>query len=285
MQNGGRQTEESGVLLVKRALFGTMCSMARMNNPKRARPKVVAIIPARAGKQSAPYKNLLKLAGKPLLWWAIDVALRAKTVDAVVVSTEDARIASAARRFGALVAPRPAKFSRPDSDDSGWYRSATRWMLDEMHWEPELLVNLRPTGPLRMPEDVDACVRHVLKTGCDGLKSVVPSPIPPYKMWTMKQDGSLQPLLPHPYRLRHGPDIPRQRAQKMFPVYWQDAQIDITRPKFVLSDASRQYGNCFGRNIHGYLMDERTVVDIDTISDLRQAAQAFRVLQRERRRR
>jgi CMP-N,N'-diacetyllegionaminic acid synthase len=254
----------------------------KRKSPKRVRPRVVAVIPARAGKQSIPWKNLLKLAGKPLLWWAIDVALKAKAVDAVVVSTEDPRIARYARRYGALVAPRPKEFAQPDSDDSGWYRHAVQWMDDELGWKPELIVNLRPTGPLRMPEDVDACVKHVLKTGCDGLKTVIPTPIPPYKMWTMGTRGSMKPLLPHPYRLKHGPDIPRQRAQKMFPVYWQDAQIDITRPKFIMSEAARKYGNCWGKNIHGYIMDARKVVDIDTPADLRHAAQVMKTIRRER---
>ncbi len=253
-------------------------------NPKRKTVRAVAIIPARGGRQSIPYKNLLKLGGKPLLWWAIDVAFCAKTIDAVVVSTEDARIAHVARRYHALVAPRPAEFSQTDSDDSGWYRHVVQWMRDEQQWQPELLVNLRPTGPLRSANDVDACVRHVRRTGCDGLKSVIPSPVPPYKLWTMRAGGSLRPLLPHPYRLRHGPDIPRQRAQTLFPVYWQDAQIDITRPEFVMSAAARKYGNCFGQNIHGYIMDERTVVDIDTPEDLRRAAARLKTLQRERRR-
>lgn len=255
--------------------------MRKPKNPKRTPPRVVAIVPARGGKQSIPYKNLLKLGGKPLLAWAIDVAFQAKTIDAVVISTEDERIAAVARRYGAIVAPRPKEFSQPDSDDSGWYRSAVQWMFDQ-GWKPALLVNLRPTGPLRMPEDIDACVNHVLKTGCDGLKTVIPTPIPPYKMWTIKKDGSMEPLLPHPYRLKHGPDIPRQRAQKMFPVYWQDAQIDITRPKFVMSAAAKKYGNCFGKNIHGYIMDERKVVDIDTPEDLRHAARVYQQLLKEK---
>ena len=257
--------------------------MPKPRNPKRAAPRVVAIIPARGGKQSVPYKNLLNLAGKPLLWWAIHVAFNAKTVDAVVVSTEDPQIARVARRSGALVAPRPKEFSQPDSDDSGWYRHAVQWMQDTLGWKPELLVNLRPTGPLRTADDVDACVHHVRRTGCDGLKTVIPTPIPPYKMWRIQKNGSMKPLLPHPYRLRHGPDIPRQRAQKKFPVYWQDAQIDITRPRFVLSDAARKYGNCFGSNIHGYIMDERKVVDIDTPADLRHAAEVMRALKLEKR--
>lgn len=251
------------------------------NNPKITNPKVIAVIPARGGKQSIPYKNLIKLAGKPLLWWAIDVAKRAEKIDAVTVSTEDKKIAAAAKKYGAIVIERPTEFSQPDSDDSGWYRHAVLWMRDKMGWDPELLVNLRPTGPLRTIDDVNACVDHVIKTNCDGLKTVIPSPIPPFKLWKMSDDKSLRPFVNHPYRKKHGPDIPRQRAQKILPVFWQDAQIDITRPKFILSKEAEKYGNCFGPNLHGFEMDPRKVIDIDTLEDLRQAEKIMKELNKK----
>lgn len=259
-------------------------------NPKRVPPKVVALVPSRGGKQSIPYKNLLKLGGKTLLWWAVDAGLRANLIDAVLVSTEDERIARHARRYGAIVIPRPKQFSQPTSDDVGFYQHAVAWMRDEYGWNPELLVNLRPTSPLRFPEDIDACVRTVLTTGCDGLKTVIPSPIPPYKMWWAKGHGEtpirsatpLEPFFNTPFRRKHGPDLGRQRVWAEYPVYWQEGSIDITRPKFVMSRNATKNRNVFGPNIHGYVMDPRQVVDIDTAEDLREAAKAWRQLQREK---
>lgn len=263
-----------------------------MRNPKREPPRVVAVIPARAGKQSVPWKNLQKLGGKSLLWWAIDVGLRAHLVDAVTVSTEDARTARVARTYGAIVIPRPKTFSQPTSDDVGFYHHAVRWMRDELGWKPELLVLLRPTSPLRFPEDVDACVRYVLRTGCDGLKTVIPAPIPPYKMWWAKGRRAvplhaatpLTPFFDTPFRRRHGPDLGRQHVWEHYPVYWQEGSIDITRPKFVLSRNATKDRNVFGPHLHGYVMDPRQVVDIDTAEDLRRAARTWRDLQRDRRR-
>lgn len=264
-----------------------------MRNPRGLPPKVVAIIPARGGKQSIPWKNLRKLGGKTLLWWAVDVGLRAKLVDAVTVSTEDPRIARYARRYGAIVIPRPKEFAQPTSDDVGFYQHAVHWMRDELGWEPELTVNLRPTSPLRFPKDVDACIRHVLRTGCDGLKTIIPSPITPYKMWWAKGRrevpvGSATPLTPFfdtTFRRKHGPDLGRQRVWAQYPVYWQEGSIDITKPKFVMSKNATKYRNVFGPNIHGYVMDPRQVVDIDTAEDLHQAAKVWKQLQRDRRQR
>lgn len=263
----------------------------RIRNPKYVPPKVVAIIPARGGKQSVPYKNLQKLGRKTLLWWAVDVALHAKLVDAVVVSTEDARIARHAAQYGAIAIPRPKEFAQPMSDDVGWYQHAVQWMKDKHGWSPELLVNLRPTSPLRLPADVDACIRNVLKTGCDGLKTIIPSPISPYKMWWTKgkkevPTGSTTPLelfFDTPFRRTHGPDLGRQRVWAQYPVYWQEGSIDITRPKFVMGKNATKHRNVFGPRIHGYVMDPRTVVDIDTADDLRHAAKVWRQLQKERR--
>ncbi len=259
-------------------------------NPKRTPPRVVAIVPARGGTQSVPWKNLQLLGGKTLLWWAVDVGLRAETVDAVTVSTEDARIAEHAKEYGALVIPRPAEFSQPDSDDVGFYQHAVTWMKAEFGWEPELLVLLRPTSPLRFPADVDACVRSVLETGCDGLKTVIPSPIPPYKMWwtagrkeaPVGSSTPLEPFMDTPFRRQHGPDLGRHNVWREYPVYWQEGSIDITRPRFVMGEQATKYRNVFGPNIHGYVMDPRQVVDIDTAGDLRQAAKVWLTLQKER---
>lgn len=267
--------------------------MTHIRNPKRIPPRVVAIIPARAGKQSVPWKNLLRLGGITLLKWAVDVGLRARLVDAVAVSTEDARIARHARRYGAMVIPRPVEHAQPTSDDVGFYQHAVQWMREELGWRPELIVNLRPTSPLRFPQDVDACIRHVRRTGCDGLKTIIPSPIPPYKMWWAKGHRAvpvgtgvpLEPFMDTPFRRRHGPDFGRQRVWTQYPVYWQEGSLDITRPGFVMRSSATKHRNVFGPNIHGFVMDPRQVVDIDTAEDLRQAAKVWKQLQRERRQR
>lgn len=259
-------------------------------NPKRTPPRVVAIVPARGGKQSVPWKNLQLLGGKTLLWWAVDVGLRATLVDAVTVSTEDEKIAAHAQEYGAAVIPRPAEFSQSDSDDVGFYQHAVTWMKTKHNWEPELIVLLRPTSPLRFPSDVDACVRHVLDSGCDGLKTVIPSPIPPYKMWWAQgrlevpvgSTTNLEPFLDTPFRRRHGPDLGRHNVWKEYPVYWQEGSIDITRPRFIMSENAQKNRNVFGPNIHGYVMDPRAVVDIDTEEDLRRAEKIYAELVRER---
>ena len=260
-------------------------------NPKREPVHVVAIIPARGGQQSIPYKNLQKLGDKTLLEWAIGVAFEAEKVDAVIVSTEDERIAKEAKAAGAIVAPRPAEYSTPTSGDAGFYHHAAMWMEKEFGWTPELLINLRPTGPLRFASDIDAMVEYMNShPEADGIKSVIPVPLHPYKMWQFEEKnekeigkaGKLVPVFDNAYRQEHGPDQPRQQIQKKFPVYFQDAQIDITRRQFVLRPETLEKDNVWGSSLHGYVLDPRTIVDIDTEEDLRHAAQIYENLRKDR---
>lgn len=280
------------------------------NNPKKEPVETVAIIPARGGKQSIPYKNLQKLGGKTLLAWAVEVALAAKSVEAVVVSTEDNKIAQEAESLGAIVIPRPEKYSQPDSSDAGWYAHAVEWMEKEKGWKPELLVNLRPTSPLRFVRDIDAMVKYMKDNPqADGLKSVVPAPIHPYKMWTFAEanstnnttaDGAapkeknrgrelaigeaatLQAVFDNDFRRLHGPDHSRQKIQERWPVYWQDGQVDITRRRFVLRPECLKYDNVWGGNLHGYVLDPRTSTDLDTLEDFHRAEIIYKDLQKEK---
>lgn len=261
------------------------------SNPKRTPVNVAAIIPARAGKQSIPWKNLRKLGGKTLLGWAIEVAFAAEKIDVVIVSTEDERIAAEAYHYGALVAPRPVEYSQPTSGDGGFYHHAVTWMEQEHGWAPALLVNLRPTSPLRFASDIDAMVTYMLAHPvADGIKSVIPTPLHPYKMWQFTggaghgigEAHALQPVFDNDFRRAHGPDQPRQHVQALFPVYFQDGQIDITRRKFILRPECLQNDNVWGTNLHGYVLDPRTSTDLDTAEDFRRAEALYQQMQKEK---
>ena len=259
-------------------------------NPKRQPVNVVALIPARGGSESIHYKNLLKIGGRSLVAWAADVAFRTEKIDAVVVSTEDGKIAREAKKYGAIVAPRPAEYAASNCGDAGFFHHAVTWMEQELGWKPELIVNLYPTSPLRFPEDIDAMVQYMQESGADGLKSVIPAMDHPYKMWRFDtgiqpgigQAAPMQPYMDNEYRKQHGPDQPRQRVQQMFPVFFQDGQINITRRKFVLRPESLQYDNIWGENLHGYVLDPRTTTDIDCEEDLRHAKKVYDKLLKER---
>ena len=72
--------------------------------------RLLAIIPARGGSKRLPRKNILDLAGKPLIAWTIEAALNSKYIDRIVVSTDDQEIANFSIKYGAEV-----PFERPKS--------------------------------------------------------------------------------------------------------------------------------------------------------------------------
>ena len=263
--------------------------MTNQRNPKREPVTNVAIIPARGGQQSIPYKNLQELGGKTLLQWAIDVAFAADKVDAVLVSTEDERIKKEAIDAGALVAPRPLEHATPSSGDAGFYCHAVDWLKAEHGWEPELFVNLRPTSPLRFASDVDAMVIYMQEhPDADGLKSVIPTPLHPYKMWQMEGDGAigsaskLVAFFEPEHKAKFGPDVPRQKVQEKFPVFFQDGQVDITRRTFLTRPECLENDNVWGENLHGYVLDPRTSTDLDEPADFVRAEKIYRDLTDER---
>src|SRR5688500_9327671 len=114
----------------------------------------LALIPARGGSKGLPGKNTRALRGKPLIAWTIDAARQAGIFDRVLVSTDSSEIADVARRYGALVPfTRPAEIAADETP----MRDVIRHTLvaeTAAGLEPEIIVLLQPTSPLRSAEDI-----------------------------------------------------------------------------------------------------------------------------------
>lgn len=128
---------------------------------------VLAVIPARGGSKGIPGKNIKRIAGKPLLAWTIEHALAAKSVDRVVVSTEDPRIAAVARKWGAEVLDRPKALASDKADTLPVLQHALRAC------PADVLVVLQCTSPIRSKGLIDRCIAKFLKTKADSLGTVL----------------------------------------------------------------------------------------------------------------
>lgn len=195
------------------------------------RPEVLALIPARGGSKSVPRKNLLAVAGKPLIAYSIRHALECASVTRTIVSTDDAEIASVAVEFGADVPfYRPAEFATDFATDLDVFRHALEWLSEEEDYVPELIVHLRPTGPVRDVALIERAIALMLRhPEADALRSVGLAEQTPYKMW--KIDGSyLRPLI----ELSGFPEAHSMPRQKLPAAYWQNGYVDIVRPRAVL---------------------------------------------------
>lgn len=195
-----------------------------------SRVEVLALIPARGGSKSVPRKNLLEIAGKPLIAYSIGHALQCSLVTRTIVSTDDSEIAEVARSFGAEVPfLRPAEFATDAATDLQVFRHALEW-LGERRYRPDLVVHLRPTGPVRDVGLIEHAISLMAKREeADSLRAVGIAEQTPYKMWRI--EGSyLRPALDLP-GFPEAHSMPRQRLPA---VYWQNGYVDIVRPRTVL---------------------------------------------------
>jgi len=223
------------------------------------RPDVLALIPARGGSKAIPRKNLLKIRGKPLVAYSIEHALASRHVTRTIVSTDDPEIAEVARTWGAEVPfMRPRELAQDLSPDVDAFRHALEWLRDHEGYRCELVVHLRPTGPVRRVELIDRAIETLLaRSDADSLRSVSWPTETPYKMWRVV-DGFLEPILSLP-----GVVEPYCQPRQSLPeVFWQNGYVDIVRPRVVLDE-----GMMCGRTIIPFVIDE-PIFEIDYMENI-----------------
>jgi CMP-N-acetylneuraminic acid synthetase len=136
--------------------------MAGANN-EHARAEVLAVIPARGGSKGLPRKNILPLAGKPLIAYSIEAALASKLITRVVVSTDDQEIAEISRAYGAEVPfMRPAELAGDRAKVVDAINHTLRGLEGREGYKPRVLATLYPTHPFRTPEMLDELVSRNL---------------------------------------------------------------------------------------------------------------------------
>ena len=118
--------------------------------------KVIAIIPARGGSKGLPGKNIKLLCGKPLIVWTIQVALKSRLIDELVVSTDSQQIADIARAAGASVPVlRPAEIATDKTPTIDVIDHTLDYFSTKKAQIFDYVVLLEPTSPLREDDDID----------------------------------------------------------------------------------------------------------------------------------
>ena len=164
--------------------------------PRSSEPSCIALIPARAGSKRVVDKNIRDLAGHPMLAYSIAAAVQSGVFEKVVVSTDSARYADIARRYGAEVPfLRPAEIAGDKSADIEWVESTLRQLREAGH-EFDCFSILRPTSPFRLPETIRrAWSEFLAEQGVDSLRAVEKCEQHPGKMWVVR-GRRMTPLLP-----------------------------------------------------------------------------------------
>ncbi len=196
---------------------------------------IIGIIPARSGSKGVSKKNIKLLGGYPLIAYTIAAAKQAKEIDRVIVSTDSKEIAEIAKTYGAEVPfLRPKEFATDNSPDMDFILHALDWLKENENIEPELLVHLRPTTPLRDPELIDSAIQSIKKNNkATSLRSAHEMPESPHKVFEIK-NGFWVGLFPNDPRPEYY-NLPRQT----FPLaYHPNGYVDIIKPDFVRKNNS-----------------------------------------------
>jgi YrbI family 3-deoxy-D-manno-octulosonate 8-phosphate phosphatase len=230
---------------------------------KKKMSGTVAIVPARGGSKSIPGKNIRPLGGIPLLAYSIEAGRRARQVDRVIVSTDDEQVADIARTWGADVPfLRPAAIAGDTTPDLPVFQHVLDWLEANADCVPEVVVQLRPTSPLRPPDCVDTAIELLRRVETiDSVRGVVQASQNPYKMWRLQADSTLTPLL-----ASETPQAYNQPRQELPQTYWQTGQIDVIRTEIIRERASMS-----GDRIGALVLDAAYACDVDTETDWQRA--------------
>ena len=214
----------------------------------------VCIIFARGGSKGLPGKNIKILAGKPLIGWSIEKALKVKRIKRVIVSTDSEEYAEISRQFGADVPfIRPSDISGDNASDIDFMVHAMNWFDENEPLTPEYWIHLRPTTPLRDPKHITEALQQIAhRDDATALRSAFPCAESPFKWFRHSDDGFLMSLTANDTDLDRF-NLPRQMYPKVFV---PDGYVDIIRRSFV-----KKTGLIHGDKVFGFVSPVCSEVD------------------------
>lgn len=213
---------------------------------------MLAIIPARGGSKGLPGKNIKELAGKPLIAYTIEAALKAKHIDRVVVSTDDEEIARIAKAYGAEI-----PFMRPDflATDTAMSIDCYIYTIDRLEKENgeniAAFVVLQPTSPLRLPEDIDGAIELFMQKEADSVVTYTKENHPIYWHKKITADNKIEDIFDPTFANR----------QELPVTYYPNGAVYVFRSSLI---RQRQY---YTDKSYAYIMPRSRSVDIDYAED------------------
>lgn len=220
--------------------------------------KTFALIPARGGSKGVPNKNIMKLNGHSLLGWSIAAAKKSSMIDRVIVSTDSKEYANIAIQYGAEVPfLRPDKISTDTSTDLEFIEHALDFFKNESA-EPDYIVHLRPTTPIRNPIKIDAAIKLINNKKCSSLRSVHEMSETAYKTLEIDDHNYLKPI-----GLVQSAGLDNNAPRQSFPkTYQANGYVDI-----LISSHIRKNKNIHGKNCIPFITEQ--AIEIDCLDDFK----------------
>lgn len=208
--------------------------------------RILALIPARGGSKGLPGKNLLEIAGRPLLDFTFTAATRSAYIDRIILSSEDPQIIDTARRLGIEVPfVRPSELAEDQVSGDAVVAHAIAACPGY-----DYIVLLQPTSPLRSTSDIDGSIETCIHNGCASCVTVTAVKKSPFWMYTLGADQRMTPFADSRWR--------RQNRQAHPALYLPNGAVYVARNRFFLRNRS-----FYGEDTVAYVMPPERSVDID----------------------
>ncbi len=217
--------------------------------------RVIAVIPARGGSKSVPFKNLELLGGKPLISWPIDTAKKTKEVDRIIVSTEDKRIANAVKKYNVEVYDRPIELATDNSQVADTLRHLFRTLESEGE-KADIFLLLEATSPFRTPDLLSKCLKRLVDEKLDSIATFHQADINPERVWRIK-NGIPSPLI-------DGENLWKPR-QQLTPAF----QMNGAAYAYFAKELPENIPNILFGKMGSEVISSESIIDIDTKKDLK----------------
>jgi CMP-N-acetylneuraminic acid synthetase len=220
--------------------------------------RILSIIPARAGSKGLPRKNVIDLAGRPLIAWTIEASLNSKYITKTVVSSDSDEILKIAKEYGADIIKRPGVLA----NDTASSESVVAHALESIEEEFNFVVLLQPTSPLRNTKDIDNSFEKLFRENVTALISVCETDNKILKAFKENEKGFMEGLSNNKYPFMRRQDLPK--------TYMSNGAIYIVK----VSDFLKNNSFYTAKTI-SYVMSGARSLDIDTKEDLKKAKECI----------
>lgn len=235
--------------------------------------KILSIIPARGGSKSIPRKNIKLFAGKPLIAWSIETAIKSEVIDRIIVSTDDEEIAFVAREYGAEVPfMRPAELAQDTTPSLPVIQHAVSLLKERDGYYPDYVLLLEPTSPARQSFHIAEAIEIANRTGADSVIALGEVTGHHNYHWQVKLDGDKAMLVDGtswPNVIRRRQDLPK--------TYFRNGAFYLFKPELLFAPEPSLYGE----DVRGYRVEEKYSFDIDSFRDWEESEVRFKKLLEE----
>ena len=227
---------------------------------------LLILIPARSNSKSIKNKNLVKVFGKPLIYYTIKTAKKIKDNNKIIFcSTDSIKIKKVVEKYGISVPfIRPKKFAKDLSRDIEFVNHAL-YKFSKIKVFFNYCLILRPTSPIRNINNIHMAYKLIKRNKqAHSIRAVTQSKNSPFKTWLIKK-GYLIPILKS--KIKEHYNAPRQMLPKTF---WQTGNFEFFKVNF-----KKKVNSVSGKRIIPFFLSGKEILDIDSYSDIEKLNKKF----------